>query len=87
MSSNSFRQWIMLFQVLVICGFSATPGFAAPPSVAPCSLISTSEVEEAVGPLKGTPVGDKEGDAAWCSYEFANGKDFMEVWVFPAESY
>ena len=24
--------------------------------------------------------------AAWWNYEFANGKDLMEVWVFPAEA-
>jgi hypothetical protein len=34
--------------------------------------------------LKGKPTSDKEGAAAWCNYEFANGKDLMEVWVLPA---
>ncbi|ULA69954.1 MAG: hypothetical protein LZF62_480152 [Nitrospira sp.] len=36
--------------------------------------------------VEGQATGDKEGDAAWCNYEFANGKDAMEVWVFPSEA-
>ncbi|MEP7153856.1 MAG: hypothetical protein ABI856_19295 [Nitrospira sp.] len=65
---------------------AAIPTIAAPPNVEPCSLLTTFEVEQVVGPLKGKPTGDKEGDATWCNYEFANGKDLMEVWVFPADA-
>ena len=56
---------------------------AAPPD--PCSLLTAAEVEQVVGKLKGTPKTDKEGAASWCNYEFSNGKDAFEVWVFPAD--
>ena len=56
---------------------------AAPP--APCSLLTTAEVEQVVGKLNGPPKADQEGAASWCDYQFANGKDAMEVWVFPAD--
>jgi len=62
----------------------ATPSRAETP--APCSLLTTAEVEQVVGKLKGTPTTDKEGTAGWCNYEFANGKDALEVWVFPSEA-
>lgn len=71
---------------LAICLGSVTMGsvtLAAPPE--PCSLLTTAEVEQAVGKLSGTPTVDKEGDAAWCNYEFAGNKYAMEVWVFPAD--
>ena len=55
---------------------------AAPAS---CSLLTDAEVEQVVGKLMGTPKAEQEGRAAWCNYEFANGKDAMEVWVFPAD--
>ena len=51
----------------------------------PCSLLTTAEVEQVVGKLVGAPKADQEGRAAWCNYEFANGTDAMEVWVFPAD--
>jgi len=59
---------------------------AAPPKVEPCSILTTAEVEQVVGKLKGMPKADKEGDAAWCNYEFANDTDALEVWVFPADA-
>ena len=43
------------------------PTFAAPPKIDPCSLLTTAEVEQAVGSLKSKPTGDREGDAAWCN--------------------
>jgi hypothetical protein len=58
---------------------------AAPPNIDPCTLLTKAEVEHVIGQLQGNPKADKEGQAAWCNYEFANGKDAMEVWVFPAE--
>ena len=58
---------------------------AAPPNIDPCTLLTQAEVEHVIGPLQGKPKADQEGQAAWCNYEFANGKDAMEVWVFPAE--
>jgi len=60
----------------------AMPSVAAPE---PCSLLITTDVEQVVGKLKGSPKADQEGDAKWCNYEFANGKDAFEVWVFPAD--
>lgn len=62
----------------------ATPSLAETP--APCSLLTTAEVEQVIGTLKGAPTSDKEGAASWCNYEFANGKDALEVWVFPSEA-
>ncbi len=62
----------------------AQPSLAGPPD--PCSLLTTAEVEQVVGKLKGPPTSDKEGAASWCNYEFANGKDALEVWVFPSEA-
>lgn len=70
----------------VFVSVTPTPISAAPPNVDPCALLTIAEVEQTVGALKGKPTGDKEGDAAWCNYEFANGKDAMEVWVFPSEA-
>lgn len=70
----------------VFVSVAPTPISAAPPNVDPCALLTIAEVEQTVGALKGKPTGDKEGDAAWCNYEFANGKDAMEVWVFPSEA-
>ena len=70
----------------IAASLAATPTFADPPKADPCGLLTTAEVEQSVGSLKNKPTGDREGDAAWCSYEFANGKDLMEVWVFPADA-
>lgn len=61
----------------------AMPSLAAPE---PCSLLTEAEVEQVVGKLKGVPKADTEGATSWCNYEFANGKDAMEIWVFPAEA-
>ena len=58
---------------------------AAPPTIDPCKLLTQAEVEQDISQLQGNPKADKEGQAAWCNYEFANGKDALEVWVFPAE--
>lgn len=77
----------VLFLSLSLCLCSmliARPSLAGPPD--PCSLLTTAEVEQVVGKLKGPPTSDKEGAASWCNYEFANGKDAMEVWVFPSEA-
>lgn len=82
----SRRVSFMSLSLAVFVWVTATPTAAAPPNVDPCTLLTIAEVEQAVGPLKGKPTGDKEGEAAWCNYEFANGKDLMEVWVFPADA-
>lgn len=70
----------------IAASLAAIPTSAAPPRADPCSLLTTAEVEQAIGSLKSKPTGDREGDAAWCNYEFANGKDLMEVWVFPGDA-
>ena len=76
----------ILLSVTVSVGMLALSSIsmAAPP--APCSLLTTAEVEQVVGKLNGPPKADKEGAASWCNYQFANGKDAMEVWVFPADA-
>ena len=70
----------------VVLGVAWSPFVvAAPPTIDPCTLLTQAEVEHVMGPLQGKPKADTEGRAAWCTYEFANGTDAMEVWVFPAE--
>lgn len=59
---------------------------APPPAPDPCGVVTKAEVEQVVGRLKGTPRPQKEGAASYCVYEFANGKDAFEVWVFPADA-
>jgi len=82
---RSSRPLLLLYASLCLCSaLIAQPSQAGPP--APCSLLTTAEVEQVVGKLKGPPTSDKEGAASWCNYEFANGKDAMEVWVFPSEA-
>lgn len=71
-----------VYTMTLVIGFEGAV-LAAPPE--PCALLTAGEVEQAVGKLKGQPKAEKEGRAAWCNYEFANGKDAMEVWVFPAD--
>jgi hypothetical protein len=69
--------------------FGHSVSFAAPPAKdapEPCSLLTSAEVEQVVGKLNGPPKADQEGAAGWCDYQFANGKDAMEVWVFPADA-
>jgi len=70
---------------LALCVAWSPPVVAAPPNIDPCTLLTQAEIEHVIGPLQGKPKADKEGQAAWCNYEFANGKDALEVWVFPAE--
>lgn len=78
------RRVIFHCGLLLMCGLlMSTPSQAAPPE--PCSLLTIAEVEQVIGKLKGTPKADKEGNAAWCNYEFANGTDAFEIWVFPAD--
>ncbi|SLM49196.1 protein of unknown function [Nitrospira japonica] len=57
---------------------------AAPPAIEPCKIVTIAEVEQIIGKLKEAPKSGQEGEAAWCNYEFANGKDAFEIWVFPA---
>lgn len=64
--------------------FSLT-ALAAPPE--PCSLLTTAEVEQVVGKLKGQPQADKEGAAGWCNYEFVSDKDRFEIWVGPGDAF
>ena len=76
---------ILVFAVaLAFSTLVATPGLAGMP--APCDLLIIAEIEQVVGALKGPPTADKEGAVSWCNYEFANGKDALEVWVFPSEA-
>ena len=56
---------------------------AAPPD--PCGLLTKAEVEQVIGRLKSAPKAGSEGPVPWCGYQFANGRDEFEVWVFPAD--
>lgn len=73
--------------VLAVCLGSVIMGsivLAAPP--APCSLLTTAEVEQAVGKLKGTPRVDTLGDTTQCIYEFANATSELDIWIGTADS-
>lgn len=59
---------------------------AAPPTVDPCALVANADIEQILGKLGSNPKGDSEGDARWCTYEFANGTDAMEIWVLPSDA-
>ena len=86
MTRISRRVLFIYLSLAVLVSATPTSLSAAPPNVDPCTLLTIAEVEQTVGALKGKPTGDKEGDAAWCNYEFANGKDALEVWVLPSEA-
>lgn len=74
---------VSVYTMTLVIGFEGAV-LAAPPE--PCSLLTTAEVEQVVGKLKGTPRAEKEGATSWCDYQFANGKDAMEVWIFPVDA-
>lgn len=76
-------QFSRIFLLVMIGIGGLGPRSEAAPT--PCSLLTAAEVEQVVGKLMGTPKAGEEGRAAWCNYEFANGTDAMEVWVFPAD--
>jgi len=77
---------IATFGSLIVLGIILnTVSLAASPAVDPCTILTKAEVEQVIGKLKGAPRGDSEGAARWCNYEFADGKDAFEVWVFPAD--
>jgi hypothetical protein len=83
-SLKGLRHVIALFFV-VFWMMSAAAAVGAPPTVDPCTLLTKSEVEQIVGKLKADPKSETEGEARWCHYPFANNKDVMELWVFPAD--
>ena len=72
----SLGGWVML---------TAAVAIGAPPAVDPCTLLTKAEVEQIVGKVNREPKSETEGDARWCQYPFANDKDVLEVWVFPAD--
>jgi hypothetical protein len=61
----------------------SAPVLTPPPD--PCAVVTVAEVEKTISRLKGVPKSDQEGAATWCDYQFANGTDAFEVWVFPAD--
>ena len=69
---------VLMSALSLSCDFGAT-ALAGAPKVAPCSLLTNADVEQVIGKLAGNPKQESEGNAAWCNYEFANGKDAMEV--------
>ncbi|MGQ0555809.1 MAG: hypothetical protein ACT4PN_07705 [Nitrospiraceae bacterium] len=78
-------QFNRIFLAVMIGIGALSIGVRSEAAPTPCSLLTVAEVEQVVGKLMGTPKADQEGRAAWCNYEFANGKDGLEVWVFPAD--
>lgn len=72
---------------LAICAGSLTTGsltLAAPP--APCSLLTTAEVEYTIGKLKGTLQIETLGETAQCIYEIANATSELDIWIGTADS-
>ncbi len=84
MESRTGRPHVIFLTFLLYQGI-ASVALAATPDLPPCSLVTKTDVEQVIGKLAGEPKLEREGGAAWCTYEFANGQDSMEVWVFPAE--
>lgn len=80
---NIYR--IVVTTVIAMAADFPAMSLAGAPTVDPCKVVTTAEVEQVIGQLKGAPKQDKEGSAAWCNYEFVNGKDAFEVWVLPAD--
>lgn len=66
---------------------TGSPAVAAPPKMDPCSLLTTAEVEQVIGKLKGIPTTDKMVDAEACYFEFTNGKDAFEIRVGPGDAF
>jgi hypothetical protein len=87
MDSAVFR-WIgrIVLCTIPMMGVSLPIG-AAPPGLNPCTLVTTAEVEQVIGKLKGPPKGETLADAKSCTYEFANGQDEFDVWVGPGEAF
>jgi hypothetical protein len=77
-----YRAVIACVSVCWVLGSAVARGDA--PAVDPCTLISQADVEQVIGKLKGPPTSRREEQARFCMYEFANEKDALELWVFPA---
>lgn len=76
---------------LVLCAIPvmgvSLPSGAAPPGLDPCTLLTTAEVEQVIGKLKGAPKGNTLADAKSCTYEFTNGRDEFEIWIGPGDAF
>ena len=86
---NAIAGWssILLCGVLAMAtGFSALSLTAASPVPDPCKLITTAELEQITGPLKGSP---KAGDAASgdvsCEYKPAKGPSWISIRLHDGE--
>ena len=84
MGSVKHHRVLVGLATVALCVTGSPFAVAAPPTIDPCTLLTPAEVAHVIGLLQGNPKADKEGQAAWCPYAFANGKDAMAVWVFPA---
>ncbi len=60
----------------------AEPSMAVPP--APCSLLTTAEVEQVLGKLNGAPTSETLGHGVRCGYDFADEKNEFEIWTSEA---
>lgn len=75
-------QGVIVLTLISFMGAGSITGVtAAPPAIDPCKLITTVEVEQVVGKLKGAPAGESIGNAVTCNYEFVNTKDAFEIWA------
>lgn len=68
----------------VALGRSDAGTTADAPSIDPCTLVSKADVEQIVGKLKTDPKSWRDGRAWFCGYEFANGRDSLNVMLYPA---
>lgn len=63
----------------------ATEGaMAADPTTDPCSLLTPTEVEQAIGKLRATPKQSVIDRARMCDYELADESVGLSVWLLPA---
>ena len=76
---------VMVLAVVCATLASGVPTTAAPPSDA-CALVTTAEVEQVVGKVKGVPRRDDEGGVPRCVFQFANDQNAFEVWIMPFDA-
>lgn len=73
----------MKFPTAVCLALMTSSAWAADSTIDACSLLTKSEVEQALGKLKAAPKSDHIEVIRTCDYEFAAEPQTLSVWVFP----
>ena len=72
---------LLSFLILgVFCGTA----LAADPTADPCSLLTATEVEQAIGKLRAQPKQNVIDRARMCDYTLTNDSVGLSVWLLPA---